>query len=66
MPMYEYVLRFPDRGDERLISDHDSVQVGELIEIRGRQWVVAAIEPSDDPNVEERKILVPAEGEAQK
>jgi hypothetical protein len=66
MPMYEYVLRFPDRGDERLISDHDNVPVGGRIEIRGRPWIVASIEPSDDPQVKERKILVPAEEDAQK
>ena len=61
MPMYEYVLRFPDRGDERLISDHDSVPVGGRVVIRGREWVIASIEPSEDPNVEERKILLPAD-----
>jgi hypothetical protein len=63
MPMYEYVLRFPDRGDERLISDRDSVPVGGRIEIRGRRWIVVSIEPAEDPQVEERKILVPAEAQ---
>jgi len=61
MPMYEYVVRFPDRGDDRLISDHDTVPVGGRIEIRGREWVVVSIEPSEDPEVEERKILAPAD-----
>lgn len=59
--MFEYVLRRPDRPDEVLISEHDSVPVGETIEIRGRTWVVVAIEESETPNVVERKILEPAE-----
>jgi hypothetical protein len=57
--MFEYVLQRPDGPDEVLISEHDSVPVGETVEIRNRVWVVVAIEASETPGVRERKILEP-------
>jgi hypothetical protein len=57
--MFEYVLRRPDGPDEVLISEHDSVPVGGTIVIRERTWIVVAIEPSETPGVEERRILEP-------
>jgi hypothetical protein len=59
MPMYEYVLRQAGRAEETLISDVDSVGEGDQVTIRGRTWIVVDVEPTDDPQVTERKILEP-------
>jgi hypothetical protein len=63
MAMYEYVLRHPGRPDEQLITDVDSVGVGDEIEIRNRTWIVVAVEPASEARFAERKILEPRDAE---
>ena len=59
MPLYEFVLRYPGRPDELLISDYDGQKVGDELEFHGRRWIVTAIASSVDPNVTERIVLGP-------
>jgi hypothetical protein len=58
MPLYEMVLRFPDRDEIRL-ADKDGYQVGDTIVIARRTFVVVDTEPPQWPNASKRFVLEP-------
>jgi hypothetical protein len=60
MPLYEIVLRFPDRDEIRL-ADKDGYQVGDTIELARRTYVVVDTEPPQWPNASKRFLLEPFE-----
>ena len=45
MPLYEIVLRYPDR-DEIRITDRNGYEVGGEVVIAGRRFVVSGTEPA--------------------
>jgi len=60
MPLYEVVLRFPDRDEIRL-ADKDGYRVGDKIDIARRTYVVVDVEPPQWPNASQRCVLEPCE-----
>ena len=58
MPLYEIVLRFPDRDEIRL-TDRNGYRRGEEIRIAGRRFVVIGTEPPQAPSAESRLVLEP-------
>lgn len=60
MPLYEIVLRFPDRDEIRL-ADRNGYQTGAEVVIGRRAYVVVGTEPPQWPNASERFVLEPAE-----
>jgi hypothetical protein len=58
VPLYELVLRFPDRDEIRL-ADRDGYQVGDKIDIARRTYVVVDTEPPQWPNARRRLVLEP-------
>jgi hypothetical protein len=63
MPLYEIVLRFPDRDEIRL-ADRDGYRVGDKIDVAHRTYVVVDMEPPQAPNASKRFVLEPFEPEA--
>jgi hypothetical protein len=55
MPLYEIVLRYPDR-DEVRITDQDPQDTG-YVTINGSRWPIIAHEPADTPRIERRYIV---------
>ena len=60
MPLFEIVLRFPDR-DEVRIADRDVYEPGAQVVIASRTYVVAGTESPQGPNVSERFVLRPSD-----
>jgi hypothetical protein len=60
MPLYELVLRFPDRDEIRL-ADRDGYRLGDKVEIAHRTYVVVDTEPPQRPNASKRFVLRPFE-----
>jgi hypothetical protein len=60
VPLYELVLRFPDRDEIRL-ADRDGYQVGDRITIARRTYVVVDTEPPQWPTAGRRFVLEPLE-----
>jgi hypothetical protein len=60
MPMYEIVLRFPDRDEVRL-TDRNGYRSGEEILIAGRRFRVTGNEPPEAPSAEDRFVLEPCD-----
>jgi len=60
MPLYEIVLRFPDRDEIRL-ADKDGYHVGDTVDIASRTYVVVSTEPPQAPNATTRFVLEPYE-----
>jgi len=63
MPLYEMVLRFPDRDEIRL-ADRDGYQIGDKIEIARRTYIVVGTEPPQSPSASKRFVLEPLETDA--
>jgi hypothetical protein len=63
MPLYEVVLRFPDRDEIRL-ADRDGYKMGDKIDIAYRTYVVVDMEPPQRPNASKRFVLEPFEPSA--
>lgn len=61
MPLYEIVLRFPDR-DEIRITDRDGYRIGAEIRIAGRRFLVTGDEPPEALGVAGRFVLEPFDG----
>ena len=61
MALYEFVLRRAGRDDELRITDHDGVDVGDVVVIGDREWVVEQLEPPTLPGSSERIVCIPAE-----
>jgi hypothetical protein len=59
MPLYEVVLRFPDRDEIRL-TDRNGYQAGGEVVIDYRRYVVVGTEPPQRLNARERFVLKPA------
>jgi hypothetical protein len=59
MPLYEVVLRFPDRDEIRL-ADRNGYEAGGEVVIDYRRYVVVGTEPPEWPNASERFVLKPA------
>jgi hypothetical protein len=60
MPVYELVLRFPDRDEVRL-GEGDGYERDEEIVIGHRTFVVVGVEPSQAANTSKRFVLEPAQ-----
>ena len=60
MPLYEIVLRFPDRDEVRL-TDRNGYGAGEEILIAGRRFLVTGKEPPERLSAEERFVLEPCD-----
>jgi len=58
VPLYEVVLRFPDRDEIRL-ADRDGYRIGDEIDIARRTYVVVGMEPPQWPNASKRFVLAP-------
>lgn len=43
MRRYQYVMRFPDRDELRLVDGEASHDVGDRFEVDGEEWVVETI-----------------------
>ena len=55
MPLYEIVLRFPDRDEVRL-TDYDPREDGH-VRINGSSWPIIAQKPGRTPRVARRYIV---------
>ena len=60
MPLYEIVLRFPDR-DELRLSDRNGCRIGAEILIAGRRFLVTGEEPPRAVTAEGRFVLEPCD-----
>ena len=60
MPLYEIVLRFPDR-DEVRITDRNVYRTGEEILIAGQCFLVTGNEPPEALSAEDRFVLEPCD-----
>jgi hypothetical protein len=60
MPLYEIVLRFPDR-DEVRIADRNGYRPGAEVVIANRTYVVAGTESPQRLNASERFVLRPSD-----
>ncbi len=58
MPLYEIVLRFPDRDEIRL-ADRNGYRVGHEVVIAGRRFLVTGTEPPEREDANGRFVLVP-------
>lgn len=58
MPLYEVVLRFPDREETR-ITDRNGYRAGDEIVIAGRTFLVTGTEPPQAVNSAGRFVLEP-------
>jgi hypothetical protein len=59
MPLYELVLRFPDRDEVRLV-DRDGYRIGDSIDVARRTYVVVGVEPAQWPSASKRFVLEPS------
>jgi hypothetical protein len=59
LPLYEVVLRFPDRDEIRL-ADRNGYEAGGEVVIDYRRYVVVGTEPPQWQNACERFVLKPA------
>lgn len=57
MPLYEILLRFPDRDEIRLTDN--GYRTGEEILIDGRRFLVTGKEPPEALSAEDRFVLEP-------
>jgi hypothetical protein len=57
MPLYEIVLRYPDR-DEVRITDRDPRKDG-VVRVGGLRWEIIAEKPGQSPGVTRRYIACP-------
>jgi hypothetical protein len=60
VPLYEIVLRFPDRDEIRL-TDRNGYRTGDEIVIAGRRFVVTGLGPPAAPHAESRFVLEPCD-----
>ncbi len=60
VPLYEIVLRFPDRDEIRL-TDRNGFGIGKKISVAGRRFLVTGEEPPELPDAEERFVLEPCD-----
>jgi hypothetical protein len=58
VPLYEIVLRFPDREEIRL-TDRDGYRAGDEIVIAGRPFLVTGTEPPQAVHAAGRFVLEP-------
>ena len=58
MPLYEIVLRFPDREEIR-VTDRDGYRAGDEIVIAGRPFCVIGTEPPQAAHSAGRFVLEP-------
>lgn len=58
MPLYEFVLRFPDRDEIRL-GDRNGLPAGDEITIAGRPFLVTGTEPPQAVRADGRLVLEP-------
>jgi hypothetical protein len=58
VPLYEIVLRYPDRDEVRL-TDSDPRDDGH-VKINGARWPIIAHKPGKTSRVERRYIVLPA------
>jgi hypothetical protein len=56
VPLYEIVLRFPDRDEIRL-TDRDSYEAGQEVVIAARRFVVTGTEPPQSASARGRFVL---------
>jgi hypothetical protein len=61
VPLYEIVLRFPDRDEIRL-TDRNGYRVGQEITIAGRSYRVTGTEEPRETSAGARFVLEPASG----
>ena len=61
MPLYEIVLRFPDRDEIRL-TDGSGYRTGEEILVADRRFLVTGTEPPETVRAERRFVLEPCDG----
>jgi hypothetical protein len=59
VPTFEVVLRRPNVPDALRIKRHADAQVGDVVRIDGRPWIVVDKEPPLSPAGRERIICVP-------
>lgn len=59
MPAFEVVLRRPNRPDRFRFRNGPDAQVGDVVEIDGRRWVIIEKEPPFELRRIERIICVP-------
>ena len=60
MPLYEIVLRFPDREEIRL-TDRNGYRPGERVVIAQKAYVVLGTESPQAAGASERFVLMPAD-----
>jgi hypothetical protein len=60
VPLYEIVLRFPDRDEIRL-TDQNDYRTGEEIQIAERSYLVTGTEPPAALRAEARFVLEPCD-----
>jgi len=56
---YEFVLQRLHRPDKICYRNHDDAQVGDVVEVDGRPWVVVEKQPPFEQRRIERIICVP-------
>ena len=59
MAAYELVLRRPHRPDKICFRNHDDAQVGDVVEVDGRPWLVVEKHPPYALRRIERIVCVP-------
>ena len=60
MPLYEIVLRFPDRDEIRL-TDGNGYRTGDEVHVVGRPFLVTGTEPPAAVGAETRFVLEPCD-----
>lgn len=61
MPLYEIVLRFPDRDEIRL-TDRDGYEAGQEVVIGARRFVITGTESPQSVSADGRFVLEPRGG----
>ena len=59
MAAYEFVLQRPHRPDKICYGNHDDAEVGDVVVVDGRPWVVVEKQPPFERRRIERIICVP-------
>jgi hypothetical protein len=56
---FELVLRRQDRPDRIHYRNHDSAEVGDVVDVDGRPWIVVEKQPPFEQRRIERLVCVP-------
>ena len=59
MPAYEVVLRRPNRKDRIHYNNREDAEIGDVLEMDGKPWVIIRKEPPFELRRIERIICVP-------